>query len=127
MLSELDEEELLDFCGITGSTLGTIGSSLGSDFLDEELDEDFLLFGESTEGFGNGCSFGESGFLISSLSELDLGSSGTFGFKGSTVGSEVFFLLEELLDELLLFLALSFFLLELEELDESLDLTFSMS
>ena len=130
---ELEDEELLDFFlstggsfsdsselsgvfgligsvigGFAGSSLGPKLLSLGSDFLDDELDEDFLILGESIS-----TTLGLSGFLISSLSELESST-----LVGSTTG---FSLLDELLDELLCFFFLSFFsfffLLELEELE----------
>ena len=107
-LEELDDDELFDFFLSTGgnfssfglSGLGTIGSVVSgfsgsniSDFLLEELDEDFLLLGDLTSG---STTFGDSGFLISSLLELDSES-----FSGGITGS-----------------AGSFDLLSLEELDD---------
>ena len=101
--------ELFDLEGSIGTTFGI---SLCSDFLDDELDEDFLLEG----------AFGESGFLSSSLSELDLSDfGGAIGSVGFIVGEDGATLLEELLDELLAF---SCFLLELEDFEE-IDFCFS--
>ena len=123
LLSELDDDLLFGFSGNSGSVLGITGSSFGIDFLDDELDEDFLLLGDEIEGFSSGG----VGLCFSSLSELDSESlgKGIIGSVGLTGGSTFFPLLEELLDELLLFFDFSFFLLELEELDESFDLAFS--
>ena len=101
---ELEEDELLDFFLSTGGSFssagtsgfdGMIGSaglgfsgsnifSFGPDLLLEELEEDFL----GDLGFGS-TTLGDSGFLISSLFELDSESFSIAGSAGST-GSECF-------------------------------------
>ena len=76
--SELDDEELFGFCGLAGSTFGDFSPSFLSDLSDDELEEDFFSFGDSSLGLS-------SGFLISSLSELESDSLeiGIVGSEGS--------------------------------------------